>query len=166
MCRSWARGYIRGGAAPSVARVTGPAGWWHSTCGPLHARHCCGVLEARRPAGLLDRTPPRRPGGLALTWYNIGAPLLVHTQPHDPPERRDGVCTIFMLALGARLTVNGRPASGPAWPREREGRPCSTCALAVAESWTEARERRGTPRGVVVGRASRRPRTSPHAEVV
>jgi hypothetical protein len=63
------------------------------------------------------------PDHIALTWYNIGAPLLVHTQPHDPPERRYGVCTILMPALGARLTVNGRQASGQAWPREREGRP-------------------------------------------
>ena len=76
---------------------------------------------------------------IALTWYNIGAPLLVHTQPNDPPERRYGVCTILMPALGARLTVNGRHASGQAWPREREGRPFSTCALAFSESWTEGR---------------------------
>jgi hypothetical protein len=75
---------------------------------------------------------------ITLTWYDIGAPLLVHTQPHDPPERRYGVCTILMPALGARLTVNGRQASGQAWPREREGRPFSTCALAFSESWTEA----------------------------
>ena len=79
------------------------------------------------------------PDHLALTWYNIGEPLLVHTQPHDPPERRYGVCTILMPALGARLTVNGRQAKGQAWPREREGRPFSTCALAFSESWTEGR---------------------------
>jgi len=49
------------------------------------------------------------------------------------------VCTILMPALGARLTVNGRQASGQAWPREREGRSFSTCALAFSESWTEGR---------------------------
>lgn len=76
---------------------------------------------------------------IALTWYDIGEPLLVHTQPNDPPERRYGVCTILMPALGARLTVNGVQASGQAWPREREGRPFSTCALAFSESWTEGR---------------------------
>ena len=79
------------------------------------------------------------PEAIALTWYNIGEPLLVHTQPHDPPERRYGVCTILMPALGARLTVNGRQASGQAWPRDREGRPFSTCALAFSESWTARR---------------------------
>ena len=79
------------------------------------------------------------PDAIALTWYNIGEPLLVHTQPHDPPERRYGVCTILMPALGARLTINGRHASGHAWPRDHEGRPFSTCALAFSESWTARR---------------------------
>ncbi len=76
---------------------------------------------------------------IALTWYDIGESLLVHTQPNNPPGRLYGVCTILMPALGARLTVNGVHASGQPWPREREGRPFSTCALAFSESWTEAR---------------------------
>ena len=79
------------------------------------------------------------PDEISLTWYNIGEPLLVHTQPNDPPDRRYGVCTILIPAHGARLTVNGRQASGQPWPREREGHPFSTCALAFSESWTEAR---------------------------
>ena len=74
-----------------------------------------------------------------LTWYDIGEPLLIHTQPNDPPERRYGVCTVLIPALGARLTVNGVQAGGQPWPREREGRPFSTCALAFSESWTEQR---------------------------
>jgi hypothetical protein len=79
------------------------------------------------------------PDTIALTWYNIGEPLLVHTQPNDPPERRYGVCTVLIPALGARLTVNGVQAGGQPWPREREGRPFSTCALAFSESWTAGR---------------------------
>ena len=79
------------------------------------------------------------PDEISLTWHNMGDPLLVHTQPNDPPDRRYGVCTILIPALGARLTVNGRQASGQPWPRDREGRPFSTCALAFSESWTEAR---------------------------
>jgi len=74
-----------------------------------------------------------------LSWYDIGDPLLLHTQPNNPPERRYGVCTVLIPALGARLTVNGTQASGQPWPREREGRPFSTCALAFSESWTEPR---------------------------
>jgi len=77
---------------------------------------------------------------IALTWYQIGEPLLIHTQPNAEPDRRPyGVCTLLIPALGARLTRNGVEAAGRPWPREREGRPFSTCALAFSESWTEAR---------------------------
>jgi hypothetical protein len=76
---------------------------------------------------------------VTLTWYDIGEPLLIHTQPNQPPERRFGVCTVLIPALGARLVRNGVQAAGQPWPREREGSPFSTCALAFSESWTEAR---------------------------
>ena len=76
---------------------------------------------------------------ITLTWYELGEPLLIHTQPHAQPERPYGVCTILLPALGARLSRNGVQAAGRPWPREREGRPFSTCALAFSESWTESR---------------------------
>jgi hypothetical protein len=76
---------------------------------------------------------------ISLTWYRLGEPLLIHTRPHEIPDRRYGVCTVLIPALGARLTRNGVAATGRPWPREREGRPFSTCALAFSESWTEER---------------------------
>jgi hypothetical protein len=76
---------------------------------------------------------------LALTWYDIGDPLLLHTQPNAVPGRPYGVCTILIPTLGALLSRNGVEAAGRPWKREREGRPFSTCALAFSESWTEAR---------------------------
>ena len=76
---------------------------------------------------------------ISLTWYDIGEPLLIHTQPNADPGRPYGVCTVLIPALGARLSRNGIEATGQAWPREREGRPFSTCALAFSESWTEGR---------------------------
>jgi hypothetical protein len=76
---------------------------------------------------------------ISLTWHDIGEPLLLHTQPNATPDRPYGVCTLLIPALGARLTVNGVQAVGQPWPREREGRPFSTCALAFSESWTEER---------------------------
>ena len=76
---------------------------------------------------------------ITLTWYDLGDPLLVHGQPHAEPGRPYGVCTILVPALGARLTLNGIDAAGRPWPRERDGRPFSTCALAFSESWTESR---------------------------
>lgn len=74
---------------------------------------------------------------IGLTWYDIGEPLLIHTQPNSQPDRPYGVCTVLIPALGARLTRNGVQAAGTAWPRKREGRPFSTCALAFSESWTD-----------------------------
>jgi hypothetical protein len=76
---------------------------------------------------------------VTLTWYEIGDPLLIHTQPNAVPGRRYGVCTVLVPALGARLTHNGVVAAGRPWRREREGRPFSTCALAFSESWTDVR---------------------------
>ncbi|MBO0736903.1 MAG: hypothetical protein J2P48_10090 [Alphaproteobacteria bacterium] len=76
---------------------------------------------------------------IALTWYQIGDPLLIHTSPNEDPARPYGVCTLLIPTLGARLTRNDAEAAGRPWPREREGRPFSTCALAFSESWTEAR---------------------------
>lgn len=76
---------------------------------------------------------------VALTWYRIGEPLLIHTQPFADPARQYGVCTVLVPALGARLTRNGIEAAGQPWPRQREDKPFSTCALAFSESWTEKR---------------------------
>ena len=76
---------------------------------------------------------------ISLTWYEIGDPLLIHTQPNAVPGRPYGVCTVLVPALGARLSRNGIEAAGRPGPREREGRPFSTCALAFSESWTESR---------------------------
>jgi hypothetical protein len=76
---------------------------------------------------------------IELTWYNIGVPLLIHTQPNATPGRPYGVCTVLIPTLGARLTRNGVQATGRPFATQREGRPFSTCALAFSESWTEAR---------------------------
>jgi hypothetical protein len=76
---------------------------------------------------------------IALTWYDLGEPFLVHTQPNTIPGRPYGMCTVLIPALGARLTRNGTEAAGRPWPREREGRASSTCVLGLCESWTEVR---------------------------
>ena len=76
---------------------------------------------------------------IELTWYSMGDPLLIHTQPNAEPGRPYGVCTVLIPALGARLSRNGVQAVGQAFPRQREGRPFSTCALAFSESWTAVR---------------------------
>lgn len=76
---------------------------------------------------------------ISLTWYRIGEPLLIHTEPGLPPARPYGVCTVLIPALGTRLVRNGVEAAGQSWARQREGKPFSTSALAFSESWTEPR---------------------------
>jgi hypothetical protein len=46
---------------------------------------------------------------------------------------------VLIPVAGTRITLNGRHAGGQSWPREREGRPFSTSALAFSESWTDVR---------------------------
>ena len=77
-------------------------------------------------------------GAVSLTWYDIGEPLLIHTNPGEG-GRKYGVCTLLVPSLGARLTIDGVEAGGTPVAIQREGRPFSTCALAFSESWTEAR---------------------------
>jgi hypothetical protein len=75
---------------------------------------------------------------ILMTWYRLGEPFLVHTQPNATPGRPYGMCTVLVPAQGARLTRDGIEAEGRPWPREREGRHSSTCVLGLCESWTEA----------------------------
>ena len=58
---------------------------------------------------------------ISLTWFDIGEPLLIHAQPNQIPDRRYGLCTVLIPALGTRLVRNGVEAKGKSWPREREG---------------------------------------------
>lgn len=76
---------------------------------------------------------------IVLTWYGLGEPFLVHTQPNTTPGRPYGMCTVLVPALGARLTRDGVEAEGRPWPREREDRPSSTCVLGLCESWMQPR---------------------------
>jgi hypothetical protein len=92
-------------------------------------------LEIPATSGLSTSS---RSEDISLTWFDIGEPLLIHSQPNQIPNRRYGVCTVLIPALGTRLVRNGIEAKGQSWPREREGRPFSTSALAFSESWTDA----------------------------
>ncbi len=71
----------------------------------------------------------------ALTWYSLGEPFLSHSFPGSNPDRPYGVSTVLIPANGAQLTINGNAASGRPFPRQRDARAHSTCALAFSESW-------------------------------
>jgi len=44
---------------------------------------------------------------ILMTWYRMGEPFLVHTQPNSVPGRPYGMCTVLIPAGGARLTAMG-----------------------------------------------------------
>ena len=75
---------------------------------------------------------------ITLTWYDLGEPFVSHTPPGgvDNPY---GVYTVLIPAAGARLTLNGRAASGKPVRQDRGGTPSSTSCLAFSESWLAAR---------------------------
>ncbi len=50
---------------------------------------------------------------IALTWHDIGDPLLIHTEPNKEPNPRPyGVCTVLVRRSPGRLTLNGQQARG------------------------------------------------------
>ena len=75
---------------------------------------------------------------IVCSWSNMREPMMLHTQPGTPAGRPYGLCTVFVPALEASFSINGKQAAGKAWPRDRDGRPFSTSSLAFSESWTEA----------------------------
>ena len=76
---------------------------------------------------------------ITLTWRNLIEPLLMaHDQPAQLPDRQYGVSVVMIPALEAELTLNGRKASGRAWPCTYDGQPFSTASLAFSESWRES----------------------------
>ena len=76
---------------------------------------------------------------IVLAWSNLIDPLLMaHDQPSQLPEREYGVSVVMIPALEARLTLNGRKASGQVWPCKYDGQPFSTASLAFSESWRES----------------------------
>jgi hypothetical protein len=74
---------------------------------------------------------------IALTWYEIGEPVLRHTLPFSQANRPFGSSSVLIPCMGARLTLNSEQAAGRPLAREWDGHPFSTCALAFSESWTE-----------------------------
>jgi len=72
---------------------------------------------------------------LALTWYDFGEPFIIGVPPGSVPERPLGWSSVFVPARRAQLTLNGRVASGRAFPEQRGERLSSTAGLALSETW-------------------------------
>jgi hypothetical protein len=122
----WLQGTVQGMLNPELKDTTIPVN---------EAR----FAKAGDPRYFWTETVLARGAEVILTWHDIGDPLMLHTQPNQVPGRHYGLNTVLVPALAGRLTLNGNHAAGRPWPREREGRPFSTSALAFSESWTEPR---------------------------
>lgn len=72
---------------------------------------------------------------ISLTWDSLGEAFLIHSLPGSNPDRPHGVSTVLIPADRAQLQINGKSAAGRPFPRQRDGRKHSTCALAFSESW-------------------------------
>ena len=76
-----------------------------------------------------------RDDDISMTWYDLGEPFRVGTEPGSSPTMPHGVYTVLIPAASARLVINGETASGRPFPQERGGAAGSTCCLAFSESW-------------------------------
>lgn len=80
-----------------------------------------------------------RDGELSMTWYDFGPPFVVRSAPGSTPGRSHGVYSVLFPAKRAQLVLNGRLASGRAFPVQRDVHVSSTCCLAWSETWVRPR---------------------------
>lgn len=76
-----------------------------------------------------------RDDDISLTWYDFLEPFAGITGYDLAAGRTHGHYAIYVPAQRIRVTLNGEEATGGPIPREREGRPTTSCFLAWAETW-------------------------------
>ena len=72
---------------------------------------------------------------IALTWYDFLEAFGYGWEIGDRPGSDLGVSTVVIPGGRAQLTINGVAAAGRAFPKDQDGRPGSTCSLAISETW-------------------------------
>src|SRR5260370_18829752 len=77
---------------------------------------------------------------ITLTWYDIGDPLLIHTNPGEG-GRKYGAATLLLPARGARPSRHCAHPPRQSWAIEPQGRPLRTCPFAVSQIRCAAPER-------------------------
>ena len=75
---------------------------------------------------------------ITLTWYDFIEPFVL-TIPPGFNDRPLGVFSTFFPARSAQVELNGRFATGAAWPEMRGDRQSSSACLAWSESWVKPR---------------------------
>ena len=72
---------------------------------------------------------------LLLTWTDFIEPFVINVPVGSTPERPLGWSSVFVPARSVRLSLNGRMATGKAFPEMRGERQSSTAGLALSETW-------------------------------
>ena len=71
-----------------------------------------------------------------MTWYDCIDPFVLNMPP-GTDGRPIGVFSTFFPARSAQVSLNGRFASGEAWPEKRGDRDSTSAVLAWSETWVE-----------------------------
>ena len=75
---------------------------------------------------------------IALTWYDLGEPVMMANSPGERAGQPHGVYSLLIPAGRAQAAIDGEAAQGRAHPRLLDDGPTviSTCCVALSETWT------------------------------
>ena len=74
---------------------------------------------------------------ITMTWYDFLEPFAFGWDIGDKPDSDLGVSTVVIPGGRAQLAINGVAAAGQAFAKDQDGRPSSTCCLAISETWIQ-----------------------------
>jgi hypothetical protein len=75
-------------------------------------------------------------GQVSLTWDALGAPFIVELPKEKSATGKHEMFSLFVESPSVRATINGKPVTGRAFPREFAGKKdSSTAFLAFSETW-------------------------------
>ena len=72
---------------------------------------------------------------ITLTWYDIQEPSMINPQPNSQPGRPHGVYACMIASAGARLALNGTPATGKTFLASEHPGTQAMSSLAFSETW-------------------------------
>jgi len=72
---------------------------------------------------------------VVLTWYGLGEPFILRSDPGSRPGIVHGVYSLLIPATKAEVSVNDSLASGTPVPQKIDERLSSSACLALSETW-------------------------------
>ena len=72
-----------------------------------------------------------------MKWQYLGEPFAVEVGPEDSATKQHDMYSVFLEAVDASISVNGRKFSGQVADRQFFGKTMSTAFLALSEIWVK-----------------------------